>query len=626
MVQLTEYRVFLPFELKECYRGYVYAVTRRCKEESSPDGSAAILKCDPVTRGDQEGVYTEKELILGSRLPNQIRSIVKSTNVRIVEKSWNFFPYVKTIYECEQLGEKFRILMDSVFIENDSGEQENALSCRPDLLPSRQVKVIDLATCTPESSTSELDPAKMNSSQFPSRFPLSPTWRTDGNTPVTCLYRLVYVECNIFGLQRSLERNVQRYIVEEQTVQTLLSMMKWADEWHGMSANDILNFVSNSQMFLDIVSEQARERVEASQVQRRRSRIGSYLGIQGSLKEILNYWAAPQHLKLALIEEGRVTPDDPALQSPRARRPSETRERSNSGRMSLPPTIDDLDVPDVKSNRAELARRVSSADPLAEEAVVRERMKAGLHAVIRIQSWYRGRKVRGSIGSIRVAVRAKEERRQRAVAKMQAAVRGFMVRKVLMRSQKPFALVVRLESADDLESQSVTGKVDAYVVVAVFNKDGTQKAGFSYTSPVAHGHSPTWANETINFAAVNRFHTLVFNVMDSQVMLADQCLGQGSISVGTILDSDEHDFALKLSLPSFDLPSSPIDGKKRRKSGILGRRLSHGNKVSGTLRISAKLGAGYNPSQSIHRSVWGPNGATARNTAEGARTRTTGVL
>jgi len=90
-----------------------------------------------------KGQFTHKIIHVGSHLPTWVKAIVPGTMLQVEEKSWNAYPYVKTVYTSPFLGERFSISAETRYFDDD-GTQENVHKLSEAEMKERQVDFIDI--------------------------------------------------------------------------------------------------------------------------------------------------------------------------------------------------------------------------------------------------------------------------------------------------------------------------------------------------------------------------------------------------------------------------------------------------------------------------------------------------
>eukprot|EP01133_Synstelium_polycarpum_P013066 gene13066-15367_t len=130
-------------------------------------------------------------------------------SIKIVEHSWNGFPYCKTVYSCPFFGDRFMVCIESMHKEGNN-EHENIFGCPPEILEQRIVDQIDIANdeLDKKDYVRDEDP-KLFHSDKTNRGPLDdPKWKEKAEPVMTC-YKLVKVEFKVWGLQTRIENVIQ---------------------------------------------------------------------------------------------------------------------------------------------------------------------------------------------------------------------------------------------------------------------------------------------------------------------------------------------------------------------------------------------------------------------------------
>jgi hypothetical protein len=92
-----------------------------------------------------EGVYRRQALNFGTFYPALLRALVPDGALELTEESWENFPYRRAVYKSPLLGpERFHVEVETLFVDDDRGENPNALMLSDDCLRVRQVDVVDL--------------------------------------------------------------------------------------------------------------------------------------------------------------------------------------------------------------------------------------------------------------------------------------------------------------------------------------------------------------------------------------------------------------------------------------------------------------------------------------------------
>jgi len=196
---IREYRIPMPLSVDEYRRGQLYMIARLSLEQSSSHEGVEFLVNEPYSDENGDGQFTHKVFYISSALPGWLRALIPSrvgNYLRVEEKAWNQYPYVKNAYYCAFMGDRFSMTIETRYLP-DSGTQENALNLPESELRSREVEVVDI--CTDElviRSAKSDDHPKTFKSQRTGRGPLAPGWMNSCN-PVMCCYKVIKVDFQV---------------------------------------------------------------------------------------------------------------------------------------------------------------------------------------------------------------------------------------------------------------------------------------------------------------------------------------------------------------------------------------------------------------------------------------------
>eukprot|EP00741_Cyanophora_paradoxa_P018692 tig00021073_g18041.t1 len=208
---ITEYRVPLPLEVPEYHVAQLYMVAKSSREESMAgkgDG-IQVVKNEPYQRGEEQGQYTLKIFHIASKLPSWIRGILPKS-VRVEEEAWNAYPYCKTVYKCPFLGNRFNMVVESMYLP-DHGQTENALNLDKDTLKERTVEFVDIVHDPVEKHEylEAEDPSKVRSAKT-GRLPIAEKKWEEKRQPMMCCYKVCTTEFKMFGFQGKVEKTMQK--------------------------------------------------------------------------------------------------------------------------------------------------------------------------------------------------------------------------------------------------------------------------------------------------------------------------------------------------------------------------------------------------------------------------------
>jgi len=261
MVIVKEFRIPLPFSVEEYKLAQRYCTARASKEVTAGKEGVEVLESSPYTdekTGDQ-GLYTYKIYHLGGYVPAWLRAIIPSSALELHEKSWDRYPYCKTVITNPFLGDKFLFQIESMHAA-DLGEQDNILGITDrKLLKKRKVEFIDIAKdqlADKSKYKADEDPTKVGNKKMP---PLSDGWQKRAN-PKMCCYKLVTIRCKIWGIQNKLE---DALITTERDIFVKFhkEMFCWLNDWFGLSEEEITKLVEqyNNEAISALVKEEKND-------------------------------------------------------------------------------------------------------------------------------------------------------------------------------------------------------------------------------------------------------------------------------------------------------------------------------------------------------------------------------
>jgi hypothetical protein len=99
----------LPFSLSEYKKGQLYMVAKASREESDGLNGVELIKDEPFENELGKGIFTHKIIHLESKLPEWTRRLIPESALQVEEKSWNAYPYSKTVYKVSSLPTDFLI-------------------------------------------------------------------------------------------------------------------------------------------------------------------------------------------------------------------------------------------------------------------------------------------------------------------------------------------------------------------------------------------------------------------------------------------------------------------------------------------------------------------------------------
>ncbi|VDO16579.1 unnamed protein product, partial [Brugia timori] len=100
---VVEFRILMPLEMDEYYRGQLFAVSETSKNETGGGDGVLVLENDGFTSTTVRpghsitGIYTHKIYRTKSKSPWALRKIFPDAAFVLHEECWNAFPYCKTV-------------------------------------------------------------------------------------------------------------------------------------------------------------------------------------------------------------------------------------------------------------------------------------------------------------------------------------------------------------------------------------------------------------------------------------------------------------------------------------------------------------------------------------------------
>ncbi|EFB19384.1 hypothetical protein PANDA_000928, partial [Ailuropoda melanoleuca] len=227
---------------------------KKSRNETYGEGSGVeILENRPYTDGPGgSGQYTHKVYHVGMHIPSWFRSILPKAALRVVEESWNAYPYTRTRFTCPFV-EKFSIDIET-FYKTDAGENPNVFSLSPVEKNQLTIDFIDIVKdpVPPNEYKTEEDPKLFHSIKT-QRGPLSDNWIEEYKQqvfPIMCAYKLCKVEFRYWGMQSKIERFIHDTGLRKVMVRAHRQAWCWQDEWYGLNMENIRELEKEAQLML----------------------------------------------------------------------------------------------------------------------------------------------------------------------------------------------------------------------------------------------------------------------------------------------------------------------------------------------------------------------------------------
>ncbi|XP_037367166.1 membrane-associated phosphatidylinositol transfer protein 2 isoform X1 [Talpa occidentalis] len=263
---VKEYRIPLPMTVEEYRIAQLYMIQKKSRNETFGEGSGVeILENRPYTDGPGgSGQYTHKVYHVGMHIPSWFRSILPKAALRVVEESWNAYPYTRTRFTCPFV-EKFSIDIET-FYKTDAGENPDVFSLSPVEKSQLTIDLIDIVkdSVPPNEYRPEEDP-KLFHSVKTQRGPLSDNWIEEYKQqvcPLMCAYKLCKVEFRYWGMQSKIERFIHDTGLRKVMVRAHRQAWCWQDEWYGLSMENIRELEKEAQLMLSRKMAQFNEEDE----------------------------------------------------------------------------------------------------------------------------------------------------------------------------------------------------------------------------------------------------------------------------------------------------------------------------------------------------------------------------
>lgn len=253
---VKEYRIPLPFSVKEYQVAQLYMIAKKSREETKGTGSGVeILINEPYKDGPGgSGQYTHKIYHIGSHLPGWLKTLLPKSVLMVEEEAWNAYPYTKTRYTCPFV-EKFFLEIETKYV-SDAGEIENVFQLSSNELKQRIIDIIDIVKdpLVGNDYKSEEDPTLFVSEKT-KRGPLSQNWIEEycqsqqkdsslidcnsSDKNIMCAYKLCRVEFKYWGMQSKIERFIHDTALRRTMLRAHRQAWAWQDEWIGLTLEDI---------------------------------------------------------------------------------------------------------------------------------------------------------------------------------------------------------------------------------------------------------------------------------------------------------------------------------------------------------------------------------------------------
>ncbi|CDW54347.1 protein retinal degeneration B [Trichuris trichiura] len=307
-----EYRILLPLSVDEYRVAQLYMIQRKSQEETKGvDSGVEIIVNEPYHHTDgSSGQYTFKIYHIEGHLPGMssvgarrfilslivfawhalalmgpllrreeasnftfqiwlwsraffkikactffsawFRAILPDSAMKIVEESWNAYPYTKTRFSCPFI-DKFYLEVETKYF-NDAGCQENVFNLSETELNLRTVDVMDIVNDSiPAADYRKAEDPKLYKSKVTGRGPLTDNWVEEciaTGRPIMCAYKLCKVQFNYWGMQSKVEKFVHDFALRRTMLRAHRQAWAWQDEWFNLSIEDVRRLEIQAQRIL----------------------------------------------------------------------------------------------------------------------------------------------------------------------------------------------------------------------------------------------------------------------------------------------------------------------------------------------------------------------------------------
>lgn len=260
-----EYRITLPLSVEEYHVGQLYGVAEMSKRETGGGEGVEVVTNEPFS--DQplfhgaysSGQYTYKIYYLKKKVPLFIRMLAPEEALQIHEKSWNAYPYSRTVYSNPFMKSNFHLVIESLHV-NDAGTTENIHRLPAEQWRSTSVVAIDIVKdpVNPSDYQPDEDPTKVTSHKT-GRGPFQGTRWWEKVQPVMTCYKLVTADFRWFGLQARVERYIHDF-ERRLFLKFHRQVVCWLDQWYGLTLDDIRKLEDDTQ-------EALQKQIESGEVQ-----------------------------------------------------------------------------------------------------------------------------------------------------------------------------------------------------------------------------------------------------------------------------------------------------------------------------------------------------------------------
>ncbi|ETW40653.1 hypothetical protein PFNF135_04959 [Plasmodium falciparum NF135/5.C10] len=264
-MKIVEFRLAMPLTIEEYKVCQLYFVAKASLEDAENNINSncekgdenndskkgiVILKNESYINEDGTcGQYTYKRINLINKLPKWLLNFIDPKYCIIDEKSWNAYPYLKTVYESSGFP-KAKIQVESAHF-NGYDTEENALNLSEEALSLRKVIYVDIVN-------DKISYKDYNESEDPSLFysdkakrgKLEKNWKENHSIIMTC-YKVFTINIPYFGIFCSKLENWIISALRDNILKYHRKAFCWIDEWIDLTIDDIRNLERDVQKKLN---------------------------------------------------------------------------------------------------------------------------------------------------------------------------------------------------------------------------------------------------------------------------------------------------------------------------------------------------------------------------------------
>eukprot|EP01117_Protostelium_nocturnum_P013076 TRINITY_DN4852_c4_g1_i1.p1 TRINITY_DN4852_c4_g1~~TRINITY_DN4852_c4_g1_i1.p1 ORF type:complete len:319 (-),score=114.95 TRINITY_DN4852_c4_g1_i1:69-1025(-) len=247
---IKEYIIPMPLSVEEYRMAQLYMVAKFSRERTTRGEGITIVKNEPYEDENGKGQFTHKIIHIGSSAPAWAKSLIPA-NCCVEEKAWNAYPYVKTVYSCPLFGDRFSIVSETRYFEDDGKEKENVFDLPPDVLATRELDRVDIVNeAVDERHYKESEDPKLWVSKINGRGKLGSDWQKTVS-PKMVIHKLTKVEFRVWGFQTKVEQYLQKAMVRDIILLGHRQAFTWMDEWINLTIEEIRKYEKETKVYLD---------------------------------------------------------------------------------------------------------------------------------------------------------------------------------------------------------------------------------------------------------------------------------------------------------------------------------------------------------------------------------------